>query len=58
VGFDSANGVAPHENHVRVAIALDYLSAAPIRGARAGGAGETMEVKLRVARTPTFSQSQ
>lgn len=58
VGFDPANGVAPHENHVRVAAALDYLSAAPIRGARAGGAGETMEVKVRVAQTPALGQSQ
>lgn len=58
VGFDPTHGIAPHENHVRVAAALDYLSAAPIRGARAGGAGETMEVKLRVAQTQSFGQSQ
>jgi transglutaminase-like putative cysteine protease len=58
VGFDPANGVSPGERHVRLAIALDYLSAAPIRGARAGGAGETMEVKVRVAPTQSQSQSQ
>ncbi|PPD43946.1 MAG: transglutaminase [Methylocystis sp.] len=59
VGFDPANGVSPGERHIRLAIALDYLSAAPIRGARAGGAGETMEVKVRVAPTQqTQSQSQ
>lgn len=58
VGFDPAHGVSPSERHVRLAIALDYLSAAPIRGARAGGAGETMEVKVRVATTQNQSQSQ
>jgi transglutaminase-like putative cysteine protease len=58
VGFDPAHGVSPGERHVRVAVALDYLSAAPIRGARTGGAGETMEVRLRVAPTRSQSQSQ
>lgn len=58
VGFDPAHGVSPHENHVRVAVALDYFGAAPIRGARSGGAEETMDVKVRVAQMPVFSQSQ
>jgi transglutaminase-like putative cysteine protease len=58
VGFDPAHCVSPGERHVRLAIALDYLSAAPIRGARVGGAGETMEVRVRVAPTQTQSQSQ
>lgn len=58
VGFDPAHGVSPGERHVRLAIALDYLSAAPIRGARSGGAGESMEVRVRVAPTQTQTQSQ
>jgi len=58
VGFDPTHGVAPHENHVRVAVALDYLGAAPIRGAHSGGSGETLEVKVRVAQAAAFSQSQ
>jgi transglutaminase-like putative cysteine protease len=58
VGFDPAHGVSPHENHVRVAMALDYLGAAPIRGAQSGGAGEAMEVKICVAQARGFSQSQ
>ncbi|MBG0803077.1 transglutaminase family protein [Methylocystis sp. H4A] len=58
VAFDPTHGVAPQEHHVRVAVALDYLSAAPIRGAHSGGAGETLDVKVRVARAAAFSQSQ
>jgi len=58
VGFDPTHGVAPHENHVRVAAALDYLGAAPIRGARSGGAGETMDVKVRIAPAAVYGQSQ
>lgn len=48
VGFDPVNGVCPTECYVRVAVGLDYLDAAPVRGARRGGGAETMEVRLRV----------
>jgi hypothetical protein len=41
-----------------LAVALDYLSAAPIRGSRVGGAGESMEVRVRVAPSQTQNQSQ
>jgi transglutaminase-like putative cysteine protease len=58
VGFDPTHGVSPHENHVRVAVALDYLGAAPIRGAQSGGAGETMDVRISIAQAPAFSPSQ
>ena len=50
VGFDAANGISTGEAHVRVAIGLDYLGAAPIRGTRQGGGSENMDVKLRVER--------
>jgi transglutaminase-like putative cysteine protease len=49
VGFDPANGICPTESHVRVGIGLDYLGAAPIRGARLGGARERMAVEVTVA---------
>jgi transglutaminase-like putative cysteine protease len=49
VGFDPAHGISPDECYVRVAAALDYLGAAPVRGARMGGLSERMEVKVRVA---------
>jgi transglutaminase-like putative cysteine protease len=61
VGFDPANGISAGEAHLRVAVGLDYLGAAPIRGSRIGGGSEVMEVKLRVedARPAQFqSQSQ
>jgi transglutaminase-like putative cysteine protease len=48
VGFDPANGVCPTEAYVRVAIGLDYLGAAPVRGSRYGGDGERLDVRLRV----------
>jgi transglutaminase-like putative cysteine protease len=48
VGFDPANGVSPTGAYVRVAVGLDYLGAAPVRGTRYGGAGETLSVKVVV----------
>ena len=48
IGFDPANGVCPTDAYVRVATGLDYLGAAPVRGSRYGGAGEHMDVRLRV----------
>ena len=58
VGFDPTNGISPTEAHVRVAIGLDYLGAAPVRGTRYGGGGETLKVAVRVAPTGSQSQSQ
>jgi len=49
VGFDPANAVCPTETHVRLAIGLDYLGAAPVRGTRYGGSGEELEVRVLVA---------
>ena len=48
VAFDPANGLCATDAHVRVAVGLDYLGAAPVRGTRYGGAGETLAVHLRV----------
>ena len=49
VGFDPVNGVCATERHLRVAAGPDYLSAAPVRGARSGGGAETLSVRLTVA---------
>ena len=48
VGFDAANGISPDEAYVRVAIGLDALGAAPIRGTSYGGGKEALSVKLSV----------
>lgn len=47
VGFDAANQICPGEAHLRVAVGLDYLDAAPVRGSRYGGGAEKLEVRLR-----------
>jgi transglutaminase-like putative cysteine protease len=57
IGFDPANGICPTDAHVRVAIGLDYLGAAPIRGSRFGGGGEKLDVALTVARSMQQAQS-
>ena len=57
---------ASSDAYVRVAVGLDYLGAAPIRGSRTGGGSETLAVSLRVedvrlrrrAETQAQSQSQ
>jgi transglutaminase-like putative cysteine protease len=48
VGFDPANGLCVTDRHVRVAMGLDYLGAAPVRSAHYGGTGEAQAVKLTV----------
>lgn len=48
VGFDPANGISPTAAHVRVAMGLDYLGAAPVRGSRSGGSEERLEVAVTV----------
>ena len=48
VGFDAANGLYTTDAHARVAIGLDYLGAAPVRGTRYGGGAETLTVAVRV----------
>ena len=60
IGFDPANCLCTTDAHVRVAIGLDYLGAAPVRGTRYGGGSETLTVKVRVepAGRPGQWQSQ
>jgi len=49
IGFDAANGVCVTDRYARIAIGLDYLDAAPIRGARIGGAEEALSVVVEVS---------
>ena len=48
VGFDPANGVCPTEAYVRVAVGLDLIGAAPVRGTRFGIGSENLEVAIKV----------
>jgi len=57
VGFDATNGISTTEAHVRVAVGLDYLGAAPVRGTRFGGGGEHLAVAVRVDQARRQSQS-
>jgi transglutaminase-like putative cysteine protease len=57
VAFDAANGLCATDAHGRVAVGLDYLSAAPLRGTRYGGAGETLSVKVRVEQAEQQTQN-
>jgi transglutaminase-like putative cysteine protease len=48
VAFDPANGICATDAHIRVAIGLDYLGAAPVRGTRYGGGAESLAVTVLV----------
>jgi transglutaminase-like putative cysteine protease len=56
VGFDPANGICSTEQHVRVAIGLDCLGAAPVRGAHYGGVREDVAVRLAVTQAAWQTQ--
>ena len=57
VGFDPTNGICAGEAHVRVAVGLDYLGAAPVRGTRFGGSGELLKVTVNVEQAAHQAQS-
>lgn len=48
VGFDPVEGACPTEAYVRVAIGLDSIGAAAVRGTRYGVSEETREVAVKV----------
>ena len=48
VAFDPANGICATDAHIRVAVGLDYLGAAPVRGTRYGGGAEQLSVTVVV----------
>jgi transglutaminase-like putative cysteine protease len=58
VGFDAANDLCPTDAYVRIAVGLDYLGAAPVRGARYGGDGETLDVRIDVSEKVAGRQAQ
>jgi transglutaminase-like putative cysteine protease len=48
VAFDPANAICATDAHARVALGLDYLGAAPVRGTRYGGGTEALTVAVKV----------
>jgi transglutaminase-like putative cysteine protease len=56
VGFDPTNDICVTDQHIRVAIGLDHLGAAPVRGAHYGGGREALAVKLVVAQAAWQTQ--
>jgi len=48
VAFDPANGISATDAYARVAVGLDCLSAAPVRGTRYGGSDEALSVRILV----------
>lgn len=48
VAFDAANRMCATDRYVRVAVGPDYLDAAPIRGSRVGGGGESLAIQVQV----------
>jgi transglutaminase-like putative cysteine protease len=56
VGFDPSNGFCVTDQHIRVAIGLDHLGAAPVRGAHYGGGREALAVKLQVTQASWQTQ--
>jgi transglutaminase-like putative cysteine protease len=57
VAFDPANGISATDAHVRVAVGLDSLGAAPVRGLRFGGQGERLSVAVHVEQAERQSQN-
>jgi len=57
VAFDAAAGMCPTDSYVRVAVGLDQLGGAPLRGTNYGGAGEVRSVKVRVAQASQQTQN-
>lgn len=51
VAFDPVNKLCATDAHVRVAAGLDYLGAAPVRGAHHGGADESLDVTIKVVQS-------
>jgi transglutaminase-like putative cysteine protease len=57
VAFDPAIGICATDAHARVAVGLDHLGAAPVRGMRYGGGSETLAVDIHVDQASRQTQS-
>jgi transglutaminase-like putative cysteine protease len=58
VAFDPSINLCPTDAHIRVAMGLDHLGAAPVRGARFGGDGEFLDIRTEVRELFSERQAQ
>ncbi len=58
IGFDAANGQCPTERYVRLAVGLDAIEAAPVRGVRHGAASERLMVNVAVVEQSQTQRQQ
>ena len=58
LSIDLTHKALAGERHCRLAVGRDYLDAAPIRGVRQGGGGESMAVAVAVATSAQQQQQQ
>jgi transglutaminase-like putative cysteine protease len=56
--YDVANRMSNAKAHVRVAVGLDYLDTAPIRGLRQGAGNEEMEVEVTISDARKLKQKK
>ena len=57
IAFDPANGMCATDAYARVAVGLDHMGAAPVRGMRYGGGTETLAVNIHVDQASRQTQS-
>jgi transglutaminase-like putative cysteine protease len=57
VAFDVAHRICPTDAYARVAVGLDYLGAAPVRGMRYGGGAERLAVDLHIDQASRQTQN-
>ena len=57
VGFDPTHSISPTDAYIRVAVGLDYMGAAPVRGSRNGGTAEQLRVSLTVGQARRQQQN-
>jgi transglutaminase-like putative cysteine protease len=58
VGFDVANEICPADSYVRIAVGLDYRSAAPVLGVRRGGGEGSKAERVEVMTVQEQNQRQ
>jgi transglutaminase-like putative cysteine protease len=56
--FDVTNGLTSPDQHIKLAVGLDYLDACPVRGVRTGGGDESMLAVAKVGKVSLSLASQ